>query len=246
MHLWRCVVNVRQVVVVVGCEALLVLGERVVVLGLRRFVGLLLALDLRCWCLRGLGFHGLFFSLLWLFTFWIQLLSDLWLLLLLFGWGFRLWRGLRSLWHTDCLLRDVFLLRLLLSRLLGIGLLLYFVGEDLTGERVAGFLLGLHNLQLLDIGLGGESATRLTQPGRMAHHLDDVGRGAVDAKRDLLVLKVVNRVEMAQEELTKNEVLVVKFVQFVLGDRELALVRRLVEVLARADLKDRVTGLLST
>ena len=134
----------------------------------------------------------------------------------------------------------------MLSRLLGIGLLLFFVGEDLTSERVAGFLLGLHDLQLLDIGLGGESATRLTQPGRMAHHLDDVGRGAVDAKRDLLVLKVVNRVEMAQEELTKNEVLVVKFVQFVLGDRELALVRRLVEVLARADLKDRVTGLLST
>ena len=120
----------------------------------------------------------------------------------------------------------------MLSRLLGIGLLLLFLGENLTSERVTGFLLGLDNLQLLDIGLGGESATRLTQPCGMAHHLDDVCRGAIDTKRDLLVLEVVNRVEMAQEELTKNEVLVVELVQFVLGDRELALVRRLVEVLA--------------
>lgn len=78
----------------------------------------------------------------------------------------------------------------------------------------------------------------------MAHHPDEVCGGAVDAERDLLVLEVVHRVEVAQEQLSEDEVLVVELIQTVLRNGELALAVRLVQVLAGTDLEDRVTSLV--
>lgn len=69
-------------------------------------------------------------------------------------------------------------------------------------------------------------------------HLHELLGVLVDAERYLLVLIVVNCVEMAEEKLAEDEVLVVEFVQFVLGYGELALALGLEKVLGRIYLKD--------
>ena len=78
----------------------------------------------------------------------------------------------------------------------------------------------------------------------MAHHTNQVSGGSVDAKRNLLVLEVVDGVEVAQEQLAEDEVLVVELVEAVLSDRELALAFSLVQVLPGADLKDCIASFL--
>ena len=102
------------------------------VLALRRLGRHVLAFGLGGW----LGWHGLFLSLFWIFAFRVQLLSDLRLLLVLLGRSLRLLYWLGSFGDVGCLLWGGFLR---LWQLLGFGLLLFLLGEDLTSKGIAGF-----------------------------------------------------------------------------------------------------------
>jgi hypothetical protein len=78
----------------------------------------------------------------------------------------------------------------------------------------------------------------------VAHHANQVSGGSVDAKRNLLVLEVVDGVEVPQEQLAEDEVLIVELVEAVLSDGELALAFGLVQVLPGTDLKDCIASFL--
>lgn len=73
-------------------------------------------------------------------------------------------------------------------------------------------------------------------------HLHEFLRVLVDAECYLLVLVIVNSVEMTKEKLPENKVLVVKFVQLVLGNGELALALGLEKVLGWIYLKNGLTA----
>lgn len=110
--------------------------------------------------------------------------------------------------------------------------------------RLWSFLLNLTclwllNFRLLSDGLIGVGRNLISL--RRVDHSHQFLRVLIDPQGNLLVLKVVDGVEMPQEELPEDEVLIVEFVQFVLGDRELALAFRLEEVLRGVDLEDCLT-----
>lgn len=71
------------------------------------------------------------------------------------------------------------------------------------------YFLGLNDFGLFD-GFVGVGRDRLSLGG--VDHLDELLGVPVDSEGDLLVLIVVNSVEVAQEELPKDEVLVVEFI----------------------------------
>lgn len=73
-------------------------------------------------------------------------------------------------------------------------------------------------------------------------HLHELLRVLIYSQSNLLVLIVVNRVKMTKEKLPKYEVLIVKSVQLVLGDGELALALSLEKILRRIDLKDSLAA----
>ena len=111
---------------------------------------------------------------------------------------------------------------------------LYFLVLWFTLSRLGrGLYLGL--LSSRSVGI---AAFRLSHPSLVAHHPDLADRVLVDAESKLLILIVVQGVEVPEEQLSEDEVLVVELVQLVLGDCKLALALSLIQILARAHLKD--------
>ena len=81
-------------------------------------------------------------------------------------------------------------------------------------------------------------------PLGVANHSDIVGACFVDSQGELFVFVVIQRIEVPQEQLSKDEVAIIELVQLVLSDRELALALGLVQILASTQLKHGITSLI--